>query len=53
MGVTKTVIEEGDGKNFPVKGDKLKMHYTGTLADGTKFDRSMMHDCDVLTLRAC
>merc|ERR1711865_178057 len=41
MGVTKDITDEGDGKTFPVKGDKLKMHYTGTLADGGKqFDSS-------------
>lgn len=41
MGVTKTTIEEGDGKTFPQKGDKLKMHYTGTLTEGGKqFDSS-------------
>merc|ERR1712046_433168 len=41
MGVEKDIIEEGDGKTFPVKGDKLKMHYTGTLAEnGEKFDSS-------------
>jgi len=42
MGVTKEVIKPGDGVNFPKKGDKLTMHYTGTLADGgKKFDSSV------------
>ena len=41
MGVEKTIIEEGDGKTFPKKGDQLVMHYVGTLKDGgTKFDSS-------------
>lgn len=30
MGVDKTTISEGDGKQFPAAGDKLTMHYTGT-----------------------
>jgi hypothetical protein len=25
MGVVKQVLKEGDGENFPKKGDKLKM----------------------------
>lgn len=35
------VTSPGDGKTYPKAGDKLTMHYTGTLAsDGTKFDSS-------------
>lgn len=41
MGVTKDIIREGDGANFPKKGQKLTMHYRGTLAsNGKKFDSS-------------
>ncbi|MFE1904130.1 FKBP-type peptidyl-prolyl cis-trans isomerase [Streptomyces gardneri] len=40
MGVTRDVIEAGDGQNFPKPGDVVTMHYTGTLEDGTKFDSS-------------
>ncbi|KAL3944627.1 MAG: hypothetical protein SGBAC_001287 [Bacillariaceae sp.] len=42
MGVEKETIKEGDGTNFPKKGDELTMHYTGTLAsNGDKFDSSV------------
>mmetsp|Transcript_819 Transcript_819/g.1808 ORF Transcript_819/g.1808 Transcript_819/m.1808 type:complete len:128 (-) Transcript_819:2215-2598(-) len=41
MGVTKTILRDGDGSNFPKTGDKLTMHYVGTLAsNGSKFDSS-------------
>merc|ERR1712018_449873 len=40
MGVDKQVIKPGDGVNFPKKGDRLSMHYTGTLTNGKKFDSS-------------
>lgn len=41
MGVVVENIKEGDGVNFPKKGDTLTMHYVGTLAsNGSKFDSS-------------
>ncbi|GAX22770.1 FK506-binding protein 14 [Fistulifera solaris] len=41
MGVTKTTLKPGDGKTFPKKGDKLMMHYKGTLkSNGKQFDSS-------------
>ena len=40
MGVDKTTLREGDGTNYPLKGQKLSMHYLGTLVNGTKFDSS-------------
>jgi len=40
-GLQKMVIQPGDGKTYPSRGQKLTMHYTGVLAkDGKKFDSS-------------
>merc|ERR1712039_3849 len=40
-GLTLTELKPGNGNDFPKTGDKLTMHYTGTLSDGgDKFDSS-------------
>lgn len=39
-GVIYTITREGRG-DFPVSGQKVKVHYTGKLLDGTVFDSSV------------
>ncbi|GAA5912250.1 FKBP-type peptidyl-prolyl cis-trans isomerase [Sporobolomyces salmoneus] len=41
MGVSIETIKQGDGQNFPKAGQTVKIHYTGTLQDGSKFDSSV------------
>ncbi|KAJ2496859.1 Fork head 1 [Coemansia sp. RSA 1972] len=40
MGVEIETTTPGNGKDFPKAGDKVTMHYIGTLEDGTVFDSS-------------
>lgn len=39
-GVLKEILREGEGEEYPPAGSKVKVHYTGTLTDGTQFDSS-------------
>ncbi|CAH1125938.1 unnamed protein product [Ceutorhynchus assimilis] len=39
-GVLKQILNEGTGTALPPPGCKVKVHYTGTLLDGTEFDSS-------------
>merc|ERR1719198_968847 len=38
------VLHKGDGETFPATGDRLTVHYVGTLEDGTQFDSSRDRD---------
>ncbi len=42
-GLQYVVLEEGTGLT-PVEGDKVTVHYTGKLEDGTVFDSSVLKD---------
>lgn len=39
-GVLKEMLKMGEGEETPSSGCIVKVHYTGTLLDGTKFDSS-------------
>ena len=40
MGVSIETKKEGDGVNYPSRGQTVIVHYTGTLTNGKKFDSS-------------
>ncbi|XP_053321467.1 peptidyl-prolyl cis-trans isomerase FKBP4 [Spea bombifrons] len=40
QGVLKVIKKEGTGDEYPMIGDKVSVHYTGWLQDGTVFDSS-------------
>ncbi|KAL3311575.1 Peptidyl-prolyl cis-trans isomerase fkbp12 [Cichlidogyrus casuarinus] len=40
MGVDVEVTKSGDGATYPKKGQRVSVHYTGTLTNGNKFDSS-------------
>lgn len=39
-GVLKEVLKHGNSTDKPYKGCKVFIHYTGTLTDGTVFDKT-------------
>lgn len=39
-GVLKEILREGTGEEKPLPGDKVLVHYVGTLEDGSEFDSS-------------
>jgi len=40
-GVLKEILKEGEGSETPGDGCNVRVHYTGMLLDGTKFDSSV------------
>ncbi len=43
-GLKYSVLQPGNGKEFPAFGDKVRVHYSGWLEDGTMFDSSYNRD---------
>ncbi|CAM6096235.1 unnamed protein product [Calypogeia fissa] len=49
-GLKKLVVTSGSGWETPDTGDEVKVHYTGTLLDGTEFDSSRGREPFTFTL---
>lgn len=44
LGIVKEIIRVGEGTECPRIGDRVTVHYVGTLEDGTEFDSSRTRD---------
>ena len=42
MGVEKQTLREGNGVDYPKKGEHVAIHYTGCLYDESKADNHFM-----------
>ncbi|KAJ6001686.1 hypothetical protein N7522_006913 [Penicillium canescens] len=42
MGVEKKILKEGNGVDYPKKGEHVAIHYTGCLYDESKSDNHFM-----------
>ena len=50
VGVRLFTIKPGDATHFPNKGDSCRIHYTGSLEDGTVFDSSRGREAIIFLL---
>ena len=49
MGVTRTILSPGNGKDFPKKGDEVTIEYTGNLYDSSIEPHHQGKKCVYLT----
>jgi FK506-binding protein 1 len=53
MGVEVQTIVPGDGKTYPKQGQKLEMHYSGTLASNGQVGSKPGACLGVVLIRVC